>query len=793
MTLVRLLLAPLVAVGLLPVVLLNAFSLALADLAWLLFGRRRPRPPAAEPTARPASLSVVIPSWNARDLLEKFLPSVVRAASFHSANEVIVVDNASEDGTAAFLAERFPEVRVLRLERNLGFGGGNNAGVRAARHRVVVVLNNDMRVEEDAFERLLDGFTDSGVFAVSAQIFFLDRGRRREETGLTEGRFEDGFFRFGHRVEDLRGLYPATYAGGGSTAYDREKFLELGGFDPLFHPFYVEDADLSYAAWKRGWKVLYQPAAVVHHEHRGTIGKRFSPESIDAILKKNHALMVWKNAHRWSWLAGHFFFLYTGILFSFLLGAPTHHVTLRGYWRATAGWGKALACRWRARSLAVVDDAEAVRRPLPAFYRDRFLAPSPVSDDRPLRILFVAPYSIYPPLHGGAVFMHQAVQGLARRNEVHVLAFVDSAEQAESNRALEKYARSVECVVRDFHPRRDVLGLTPYAVRHFRSADFERRLHRLIWERDIDLVQLEYVQMAQYGGGWRHTPAALFQHEVYSQSVRGAVVEARQPGELLRALGEWLRALRYELRALPAMDLVQTCSEDDRRLLESFLGRAGPPVRAGLRAGIDASAYLPRFGGREPDSVLFLGNFRHAPNVSGLRFLVRQVLPRLRRERPQATLYVAGAEPDAAIERLCAAPGVRFLGAIHDVREALHRYAVFAAPIQSGSGVRVKILEAFAAGIPVVSTPVGAEGLEMEHGTQLLLARSARAFASAIIGLLNDPAQAEAMARRARLAVEQRWDSVVVIQRLEEAYREMLRQRRPVAEERASLAALDQR
>ncbi len=785
MILLRLLLALAVALVLPLLLLLNAASLALVDLLWALLGRRRPA--AATPFEAPLSLSVVIPTWNGRELLEKFLPSVVRAAGFHPDNEVIVVDNASQDGTVEMVRERFPGVRLLRLERNLGFGGGNNAGVRAARNKVVVVLNNDMRVEPDSLRRLLEGFTDAGVFAVSAQIFFLDREKRREETGLIEGRFERGFFRLGHLVEEVAGLYPTFYAGGGSTAYDRAKFLELGGFDPLFHPFYVEDADLSYNAWKRGWKVLYHPGAAVHHEHRGTIGKRFSPARIDAILKKNHTLLVWKNVHRWSWLAEHFFFLYASVVLSPLVRAATVPATLPGYLGALRGWGTALARRWRARSLSRIDDGETVLRPLPAFYRDRFLPPAPVEANGPLRILFLSPYSLYPPTHGGGVFMYQTVRALARRHQVHVLAFVDRPEEVQTNRALERYVRSVECVVRDFPPRRDFHGLLPYPVRCFQSADFQRRVHRLIWKQNIDLVQVEYTQLGQFGGGWRHTPTVLFEHDVYFQSARRAMLHSTSPVEFLQAFVEWLRALRYELGLLRRMDLVQTCSEKERRLLESFLGPDAPPIRGTLRTAVDTADYVPVFRGRQPETLLFVGSFRHRPNLAGLRFLVQQVLPALRRARPGIELMVVGAHPTGEVESLCRRDGVRLLGMLPEIREVLARYSVFLSPIFSGSGVRVKILEAFAAGIPVVSTPLGAEGLEVTAGEELLLAADARQFISAIMELLEHPDRAEALARRARRTAEQRWDWSVVLERLERAYQETLRARRPAAAEQAPL------
>jgi GT2 family glycosyltransferase/glycosyltransferase involved in cell wall biosynthesis len=723
---------------------------------------------------------VVIPTWNGRDLLEKYLPSVVAAARFHPDNEVIVVDNASQDGTADFVREQFPEVRLLPLKKNLGFGGGNNAGVAAAHNDVVVVLNNDMRVLPDTFERLLEGFrTSPDVFAVSAQIFFSDPNKRREETGLTEGFFRAGLFRVGHLTEETPGLYPAFYAGGGSSAYDREKFLELGGFHPLFHPFYMEDTDLSYVAWKRGWQVLYQPAAVVYHEHRGTIGKRFTAAEIDAVLKRNHVLMVWKNIHSWRLLIEHFLFLWFGAIISWIAGESPARATLAGYWGAVRHWRGALAARWQARSFAAVRDAEAMNRSQAGFFRDRFL-PSRPDGGRPLDILFVSPYSLYPPTHGGGVFMYQAVKQLSQRHRVHVLAFVDREEELESNRHLERYATSVECVHRPYQPRGDFLGLTPYAVRCFASDDFRRRVQRALFRHDVDILQLEYTQLGQYGGGLAHTPTILFEHDVYFQATRRQMLRARGAMEFTAAFVEWLRALFYEPRMLRRMDEVHACSSYEQRLLESVLGRNGSPrIRSECRAAVDVTDQAAVFEGREPRTALFIGNFQHLPNIEALRFLVRQMLPRLRQACPGAELVVAGAEANAEVEALVRAEGVRYLGRVAEIREPLTRYCVFVCPIFAGSGVRVKILEAFAAGIPVISTPLGAEGLGCQDGRELLLARDASEFAAATMGLFNDPGRAVAMAKQARLTAEQKWDWSGTMTNLESAYRKALDRLRP--------------
>ena len=148
-----------------------------------------------------SSAAIVIPNWNGRDLLEKYLPSVIAAAGRVPEAKSSWSTTVPRTAAPQFVRERFPQVRVLALENNLGFGGGSNAGFRAARHDVVVLLNSDMRVEPDFLQPLLDGFTDEQVFSVSCQIFFSDPNKVREETGLTEFWWERGSLRVRHRTE----------------------------------------------------------------------------------------------------------------------------------------------------------------------------------------------------------------------------------------------------------------------------------------------------------------------------------------------------------------------------------------------------------------------------------------------------------------------------------------------------------------------------------------------------------------------------------------------------------------
>src|SRR5579863_5162978 len=193
---------------------ISAIGLLLADVLASLRARAA-LPVSLKPAV--ASASIVIPNWKGRDLLEKYLPSVIAAVEDHPGSEIIVVDNGSDDGSVELMRERFPEVTVLALPQNLGFGGGSNAGFRAAKNDIVVLLNSDMRVDRGFLAPLLDGFQDENTFAVSCQIFFSDPRKIREETGLTEGWWQQGALRVRHRAEpNIGGLFPCFYGGGGS-------------------------------------------------------------------------------------------------------------------------------------------------------------------------------------------------------------------------------------------------------------------------------------------------------------------------------------------------------------------------------------------------------------------------------------------------------------------------------------------------------------------------------------------------------------------------------------------------
>src|SRR5881296_4322246 len=244
--------------------------------------------------------TIVILNFDGKHLLAECLPALIEAVKYAGGkHEVLVVDNGSADGSVQFVQDNFPEVRILALDQNYGFIGGNNQAANRIDTDIIVFLNNDMVVDRGFLQPLLNPFSDPSVFAVTSQVFFPDQTRRREETGKTRARFERGFFYFWHDAigpedEDVETL-PVLWAGGGSCAIDRRKFLAIGGFDPLYHPFYFEDTDVSYQAWKRGWKCLLAPASRVVHKHRATTKAKFSDRFVETTVRRNQYLFTWKN------------------------------------------------------------------------------------------------------------------------------------------------------------------------------------------------------------------------------------------------------------------------------------------------------------------------------------------------------------------------------------------------------------------------------------------------------------------------------------------------------------------
>ena len=266
----------------------------------------------------PSSVSIVIPTWNGRALLEQFLPSAIEAAAEHTREsgapvEMVIVDDGSTDGTSDWVIARAEglsvPLRLIQHGQNLGFGAACNTGVQEAAFALVLLLNNDVHLQQDAIAPLVARFEQNAtnLFAVHCRV--IDVATNRQVGTGKMGGFARGFLRV-HRSYVTRG--PSTgplssmFASGGSAMFDRARFLELGGFDPLFSPFYLEDVELSYRAWKRGLTVEYAPQSVARHQFSSTIGP-LAARRVERISQRNRLILHWIHLHDRRLLVSHVF------------------------------------------------------------------------------------------------------------------------------------------------------------------------------------------------------------------------------------------------------------------------------------------------------------------------------------------------------------------------------------------------------------------------------------------------------------------------------------------------------
>lgn len=245
-------------------------------------------------------VSVVLPALDTRDLFERNLPSVLAEVERRAVgDEVIVVDDTGADVLAAWFAERFPAVRVIARAANGGFAQALRTGVEGAGHALVFSLNTDVRLRPGCLDALVEVLADPRVAGVSPRVL-LDGDESAPES-TTHFDLVGGLLRLersdldGPAPPEPKHLHGVPFAVGGTLLFRAEEFLAGGGFDPLFEPFYLEDVDWAFQAWRAGRKVLVEPAAVVEHHHRGTIGNRVDKGVVRAAIERNRLLFLWKH------------------------------------------------------------------------------------------------------------------------------------------------------------------------------------------------------------------------------------------------------------------------------------------------------------------------------------------------------------------------------------------------------------------------------------------------------------------------------------------------------------------
>lgn len=236
---------------------------------------------------RKSSISIIIPAWNSESQLKKNLPHVLAAAAKISARVIVIDDNSTKDMTYEYLLSQGSRITLLHNEITLGFARTVNRGVESSTTDLIILLNTDVRPSLNCFVGIHERF-ERDTFALSLN----------SDGSFAGGMWSRGLFHH-YRItisKDFKPPYASLYASGGQGVFDRQKWLALGGMDPMYAPFYWEDVDLGYRAWKRGWKIYWLPDKKVIHDHdSSTISSSFSRTFINQTALRNQFIFTWKN------------------------------------------------------------------------------------------------------------------------------------------------------------------------------------------------------------------------------------------------------------------------------------------------------------------------------------------------------------------------------------------------------------------------------------------------------------------------------------------------------------------
>lgn len=393
-----------------------------------------------------------------------------------------------------------------------------------------------------------------------------------------------------------------------------------------------------------------------------------------------------------------------------------------------------------------------------------------------MRVLLVCPDSPYPPRDGGSLRIVNMVRSLARHVSVMLLTYVVSPAETEALAEFGKKSGVRVCGVprparrnawtRAWHKLRYYYGAylfstTPGAVRFNRQPVMRDALRSALQDFAPDVIIWEY---------WFMTGFAEMANTACPRTIQLTdVVDLewlrleREGGTVHGLTKRWIQHLqprirRYTLDQYRRMTDVLFLSTTDAHLAQHDL----PDFDRGLviPMGLMLDEYPTPIAPPRPDRVLFFGSFRHQPNVDALRFLLQDVWPRILQARPQATLDLMGTGiPTWARQLAQQLSGIRVLGFQPDIRPALAEASVVIAPLRFGSGVKIKILESMALGKAVVTTPIGAEGIKAEAGTEFIVVDDAQSLAAETVRLLASPALCDTIGRRARQFIETHHDA----------------------------------
>ncbi|MFN8444247.1 MAG: glycosyltransferase [Caldilineaceae bacterium] len=423
-----------------------------------------------------------------------------------------------------------------------------------------------------------------------------------------------------------------------------------------------------------------------------------------------------------------------------------------------------------------------------------------------MQILILTPQLPYPPQQGTTLRNFNIISNLAQRHTIDLITFLSPGQKLEDDSPLHQLCRRIDTVpqpVRTLSQRaRDTLfSWLPDMGLRLESAEMHRLVRQRMQKTRYDIVQVEGIEMAQYGLGAHiktppkghpvstgiRTPRVSTGPKVifddhnceYLLQQRNCLTDLRIPRRWIAALYsfvQWQKLRRYEAAICRRSDAVSAVSPADAEALHTLVPDVDFKV---IPNGIDLEKFTPsatRTSETTPPKLIFVGKMDYRPNIDAVLWFGRDVFPLIRQQQPDVGFQIVGLNPHPRLDELRTIPGIEITGGVDDVRPLIQRAAVYVIPLRVGGGTRFKALEAMACGKPIVSTSLGVEGIGVKDGEQLLLADSALEFAAAVLTLLRDlqGQRTSALCQNARKFVESHYGWEQIVPKFDEMYAKVM-------------------
>lgn len=386
-----------------------------------------------------------------------------------------------------------------------------------------------------------------------------------------------------------------------------------------------------------------------------------------------------------------------------------------------------------------------------------------------MRILILTSEVPYPTTDANRAVVYNLLRHFRNKHDVTMLAMTshDKAEDVAVVRGMVEELVLVEHAFTKTPVRRllSMLTIWPFGVLLYRSKDFAAALERLLRRKSFDVIIGGHINMAQYTVEVEHTPKIIAPLDAVSLYYKRQLGLTLNPAAFAYCLLQYWKVRRYESRTYSRYDACVLVARRDAEVIGELC--PGLPIYfAPSGTDIPAEEEVAKI----PWAIGFSGVMDYPPNVDAAAYFAHDIFPLVRRQVPEATFHVVGKNPSAEVKALGRRDGVVVTGTVPGVKEYLRRVQVFVCPMRLGAGMKMKIIEAMAVALPVVSTTRGAEGMDFVAGREFIAADEPEEFAAAVVRLLQDEKLREEYGRWGRLAVErnytwdahaQAWDEVV--------------------------------